>query len=67
MSALPPIADIHRRDCDVRFVPKADIVRRSAECRYSINSETQDACFVVRARSLHAKVKRMTTTRVSWP
>jgi hypothetical protein len=48
-------------------VPKADIVRRSAECRYSINSETQDACFVVRARSLHAKVKRMTTTRVSWP
>ena len=48
MSALPPIADIGTQPCDVRFVPKADIVRRSAECRYSINSETQDACFVVR-------------------
>ena len=25
MSALPPIADISRRNCHVRFVPKADI------------------------------------------
>jgi hypothetical protein len=25
MSALPPKADIHRRGCDVRFVPEADI------------------------------------------
>ena len=25
MSALPPKADIRRRYCDVRFVPKADI------------------------------------------
>jgi hypothetical protein len=25
MSALPPKADIHRRERDVRFVPKADI------------------------------------------
>src|SRR6516165_4238195 len=25
MSALPPKADIRRRECDVRFVPKADI------------------------------------------
>jgi hypothetical protein len=24
MSALPPKADIGQRDCDVRFVPKAD-------------------------------------------
>jgi hypothetical protein len=48
MSALPPKADIGTHSRDVRFVPKADIVRRSAECRYSINSETQDACFVVR-------------------
>jgi hypothetical protein len=24
MSALPPIADIRRTGCDVRFVPKAD-------------------------------------------
>jgi hypothetical protein len=27
MSALPPIADIHRDDQNVRFVPKADISR----------------------------------------
>ena len=25
MSALPPKGDIRRRNCDVRFVPKADI------------------------------------------
>ena len=25
MSALPPEADIAKRDCNVRFVPKADI------------------------------------------
>jgi hypothetical protein len=25
VSALPLIADIRERDCDVRFVPKADI------------------------------------------
>jgi len=25
MSALPPKADIVQHDCDVRFVPKADI------------------------------------------
>jgi hypothetical protein len=25
MSALPPKADIAERDCDVRFVPKADV------------------------------------------
>jgi hypothetical protein len=67
MSALLPKADMCSALAHVCFGPKADIVRRSAECRYSINSETQDACFVVRARSLHAKVKRMTTTRVSWP
>jgi hypothetical protein len=27
MSALPPKADIAERECHVRFVPKADIVR----------------------------------------
>jgi hypothetical protein len=27
MSALPPKADIGRRQLDVRFVPKADIAR----------------------------------------
>ena len=25
MSALPPKADIRQRNCDVRFVPKADV------------------------------------------
>jgi hypothetical protein len=29
MSALPPKADIVRHDRDVRFVPQADILRRS--------------------------------------
>jgi hypothetical protein len=29
MSAIPPKADIAKRRCDVRFVPKADIMRRS--------------------------------------
>ena len=27
MSALPPKADIDEQGCDVRFVPKADILR----------------------------------------
>ena len=27
MSALPPIADIDQHDCDVRFVPKAEVVK----------------------------------------
>jgi len=27
MSALPPKADIADSDCDVRYVPKADILR----------------------------------------
>jgi len=29
MSALPPRADMVQRNCDGRFVPKADILRRS--------------------------------------
>jgi hypothetical protein len=31
MSALPPKADIAQRDCHVRFVPIADVVRRSSK------------------------------------
>jgi hypothetical protein len=38
MSALPPKADIAERDRDVRFVPKADIVRCGERRRYSITS-----------------------------
>src|SRR5262249_17897732 len=29
MSALPPKADIDKQNCDIRFVPKADIAHRS--------------------------------------
>jgi hypothetical protein len=38
MSALPPKADIAERDRNVRFVPKADILRGSEEHPYSIAS-----------------------------
>ena len=38
MSALPPKADIAECDWDVRFVPKADILRCGKERRYSITS-----------------------------
>jgi hypothetical protein len=38
MSALPPKADIAGRQFDVRFVPKADILRCGKERRYSITS-----------------------------
>ena len=33
MSALPPKADIAERECHVRFVPKADILRCSKNSR----------------------------------
>jgi hypothetical protein len=36
MSALPPKADIVSGQSDVRFVPRADILRCSKERRYSI-------------------------------
>ena len=36
MSALPPKADIGTQSQNVRFVPKADILRCSKKCRYSI-------------------------------
>jgi len=29
MSALPPKADVVQHDCDVRFVPKADMAYRN--------------------------------------
>jgi hypothetical protein len=38
MSALPPKADIVQHDCDVRFVPKADIPRCGKRRCYSITS-----------------------------
>jgi hypothetical protein len=41
ISALPPKADIAGRQLDVRFVPKADILRRGKERRYSITSSAR--------------------------
>ena len=41
MSALPPEADIDRHDWNVRFVPKADIVRCGERRRYSITSSAR--------------------------
>ena len=38
MSALPPKADIGAQSWNVRFVPKADILRCSKERRYPIAS-----------------------------
>jgi hypothetical protein len=38
MSALPPKADIGTESWNVRFVPKADILRRSKMMPYSITS-----------------------------
>src|SRR6516162_661311 len=36
MSAIPPKADIAKRDCHVRFVPEADVSSRSKATVYSI-------------------------------
>jgi len=41
MSALPPIADIYRARWNVRFVPKADILRCGGDRRYSITSSAR--------------------------
>jgi len=39
MSALPPKADIETPSRDVRFVPKADILRSTGARRYSMTSQ----------------------------
>jgi len=41
MSALPPKADIDFACRDVRFVPKADMVRCGERHRYSITSSAR--------------------------
>ena len=43
MSALPPKADIGTQSWNVRFVPKADILRCGKERRYSITSSARDS------------------------
>jgi hypothetical protein len=40
-SALPPKADIVQPDANVRFVPKADILRYGKKRRYSITSSAR--------------------------
>jgi hypothetical protein len=42
MSALPPKADIADAMRNVRFVPKADILRCGKERRYSITSSASN-------------------------
>jgi len=41
MSALPPKADIAERCLNVRFVPKAGILRCGKACCYSITSSAR--------------------------
>jgi hypothetical protein len=41
MSVLPPKADIGTQSRNVRFVPKADILRCGKERRYSITSSAR--------------------------
>jgi hypothetical protein len=52
MSALPPKADIAERDCDVRFVPKADIgthsITSSAICWRCTGTSMPNAFAVLR-------------------
>jgi hypothetical protein len=49
MSALPPKADIHRHDGDVRFVPNADMVngiftKKNRRRGFSIPSDACGLC-----------------------
>jgi len=53
MSALPPKADIGTQSRNVRFVPKADILRGGRDWRYSITSSAT-------ARSCGGNVNRLT-------
>src|SRR6516225_8059860 len=46
MSALPPKADMDQSGCNVRFVPKADIVRCGEIHRYSITSSARPSSVI---------------------
>jgi hypothetical protein len=43
MSALPHKADINARDCDVRFVPQADVRRVNAALAFLVRNRSQTA------------------------
>src|SRR6516165_12253230 len=59
MSALPPKADMDQSGCDVRFVPKADILR-CEKCRYSITSSARARNVVGRLRPRTSAVVELT-------
>ena len=63
MSALPPKADIGTQPRDVRYVPKADIMRCSRNCRYSITSSAvaSSVCGMLRQSAL-AVLRLMTSS-----
>src|SRR5262249_16666723 len=60
MSALPPKADMDQHCRDVRFVPKADILRCSIERRYSITSSARPSTLCGIARPSALAVFRLT-------
>jgi hypothetical protein len=62
MSALPPIADIAERDLDVRFVPKADVLRCGEERRYSITSSAVASSLSGTAKPSALAVLRLMTS-----
>ena len=59
MSALPPKADIGTQPRDVRYVPKADILRCGKERRYSATSSASASSFAGIARSSAFAVLRL--------
>jgi hypothetical protein len=64
MSALPPKADIAGLQFDVRFVPKADILRCSKERHYSITSSAMVWLFSEQAFKNLARPSLEPTTRL---
>ncbi|MGB5180944.1 MAG: hypothetical protein WBO12_01965 [Xanthobacteraceae bacterium] len=64
MSALHSIADIAERDRDVRFVPKADILRCNKERHYSITSSAMVRLFSEQTFKNLARPSLEPTTRL---
>src|SRR5262250_3194513 len=65
MSRLPPKADIVDHDWDVRFVPKADILRCGRDLRYSVTSSAMasSVCGILRPSAL-AVLRLMTSSNL---
>jgi hypothetical protein len=62
MSALPPKADIVHGGGNVRFVPKADILRCGKRCRYSITSSARPSSASGMVTPSALAVLRLTTS-----